>query len=582
MIGHRLVTRLTGKRIPIAVAVTAFVLALPSLRLGLSIDDHWHRAMLTHDQRWIPAPRAPWDLFTFAKDGGAERSLVIDRGTLPWWINEDMHLSFFRPVSSLTHALDYALYPNSPGAMHLVSILWYVGLAYLTALLYRRIFTRTNAAPWIAGLAALMYAIDGSHGLPVGWIANRNAVIAAVFAFGAFSAYVAKRSVLSAVLLALAFGSGESAAGILAYFFAHAAWIDDRPRGERVRALVPTAVVTVAWMIVHTVGHHGVTGSSLYLDPKSDPLGFLGNLVHLPLLAGTELGAPAPDVYPFVPFAAKAFFMTFALVVVAAALFGGRHLLASSHPRSKEARFFLAAGLLALVPTCSVMPSARLLLIASFGLIGFLAMLAEETSAAARRYVFWAIGLRLVLSPFVFTAHEHEMVFMAGRIDSYAVNLPDDPAVVDKRLVMLNAPDAMFSYYMVVNRNYRGRPAPSTILTLAGGYRDVTVTRTGERTLVVKVDEGFYRRGTDLLFRTHREITPVGKRIETTDFVVTTTHALPDGVIDEARYDLREPLESPHWIFTEWRGGALEVVKPLAIGESRALRGIPMLSDVMR
>jgi hypothetical protein len=136
----------------------------------------------------------------------------------------------------------------------------------------------------------------------------------------------------------------------------------------------------------------------------------------------------------------------------------------------------------------------------------------------------------------------------------------------------------MFSYYMLVGRGYRGEPAPSTMLTLAGGYRDVTVTRTDERTLVVHVDEGFYRRGTDLLFRRLDEKTPVGKRIETSDFVVTTTHALPDGVIDEARYELREPLESPHWLFVEWHGGPLEPITPPAIGETRTLRGIPMLS----
>jgi hypothetical protein len=359
-------------------------------------------------------------------------------------------------------------------------------------------------------------------------------------------------------------------------------WVDDRPRGEKVRALVPTAVVTAAWVVVHAAGNYGVRGSTLYVDPKTDPVDFLGNLVHLPILAGAELGAPTPDLYPFVPFGAKAFLMTFALVMIAAALLGARRLLASSHPRSKMARFFLASGLLSLVPTCSVIPSARLLLIASFGLIGFLAMLAEETTKAAQRYVVWAIGVRLVLSPFVFTVHEHQMVLTAAHIDSFAANLPLDPAIADKRLVMLNAPDAMFAYYMVVNRNHRGEPAPSTLLALAGGYRDVTVTRTDERTLVVKVDEGFYRRGTDLLFRTHREITPVGKRIETSDFVVTTTHALPDGVIDEARYELREPLESPHWIFTEWHGGSLEPIKPPAIGESRTLRGTPMLSAAMR
>jgi hypothetical protein len=577
MIGHRLVTRLAGRRTPIAVATLAFVLALPSLRLGLSLDDHWHRAMLQHDATWLPATRAPWDLFTFASSGGTERALVIERGIVPWWIGERMHLSFFRPVSSLTHALDYALFPDSPGAMHLVSVLWYAMLVYLAAVLYRRLLGRTSAAPWIAGLASLMYAIDGSHGLPVGWLANRNAVVAAVFALGTLYAHDAKRPLLSAALLALAFGSGESAAGVLAYLAAHAVFLDARPGATKVRAFVPHAVVTLAWAFVHAAGNYGVRGSALYVDPKTDPLGFLGNLVHLPLLAGAELGAPTPDLYPFVPFGAKAFFLTFALVVVAAALFGGRKLLARSHPRAKEARFFLAGGVLALVPTCSVVPSARLLLIASFGLVGFVAMLAEETNEAARRYVVWAVGVRLVLSPIVFTLHEHQMVLMSARIDSFAATLPTDPAVADKRLVMLNAPDAMFSYYMLVGRGYRGEPAPSTMLTLAGGYRDVTVTRTDERTLVVHVDEGFYRRGTDLLFRRLDEKTPVGKRIETSDFVVTTTHALPDGVIDEARYELREPLESPHWLFVEWHGGPLQPITPPAIGETRTLRGIPML-----
>lgn len=577
MSGHRLVTRVANGATPIAVTLAAVVLALPSLRLGLSLDDHWHRAMLQSDLKWIPVARAPWDLFTFAKYGSTERAQIVDKGMLPWWISERMHLAFFRPVSSLTHALDYVLFPDSPALMHLVSVLWYAGLAYLAALLYRRLFGRTNAAPSIAGLAALVYAIDGTHGLPVGWLANRNAVVAAVFAFAALYAHDAKRPFLSAALLALAFGSGESASGILAYFAAHAVFLDERPRAARVRALVPTTVVTLGWMIIHSVGHYGVTGSTLYLDPKSDPLGFVANLVNVPILAGAELGAPTPDLYPFVPFAAKAFLMTFALVVIAAALYAGRRLLARSHPRSRLARFFLAAGVLALVPTCSVIPSARLLLVASFGLVGFLAMLAEEQTKAARRYVFWAVGVRLVLSPFMFTVHEHQMAITAGRIDSFATTLPRDPAVADKRLVLLNAPDAMFSYYMIVNRGSRGEAAPSTMLTLAGGYRDVTITRTDERTLVVRVAEGFYRRHTDLLFRTLKEVTPVGKRIETTDFTVTATHALPDGVIDEARYELREPLESPHWLFAEWRGGALEVITPPAIGETKTLRGIPML-----
>jgi hypothetical protein len=578
MTGHRLVTRLADRRTPIAVTILAFVLALPSLRLGLSMDDLFHRAILQHDRTWLPATRAPWDLFSFAKGGGAERAAIIDKGMLPWWISEDIHVAFFRPVSSLSHVLDYALFPSSPAMMHLVSVLWYAGLAYLAAVMYRRFLGRTNAAPWICGLAALLYAVDGTHGLPVGWLANRNALIAAVFALAALQAHDAKRPFVSALLLALALGSGESAVAILAYFAAHAVFLDERSWAEKAKAFVPAAVITVAWAINHRIGGWGVRGSSLYFDPKHSPLGFLTNLTHLPILAGAELGAPTPDLYPFVPFAARAFFMTCALAVIAAALFAGRHLLARSHPRSKEARFFLVSGIVALVPACSTMPSARLLLISGFGLVGFLAMLAEEQTKAARRYLAWAVGVRLLLSPIVFTIHEHQMALTSGRVDTFGATIPMDPSVEDKRLVLFNAPDAMFAYYMIANRVMRDEPAPHTLLTLAGGYRDVTVTRTGERTLVVRVAEGFYRRDTDLLFRSLDEVTPVGSQIATTDFTVTTTHALPDGVIDEARYDLREPLESPHWLFMEWHGKALVPATLPAMGETRTLRGIPMLS----
>jgi hypothetical protein len=95
---------------------------------------------------------------------------------------------------------------------------------------------------------------------------------------------------------------------------------------------------------------------------------------------------------------------------------------------------------------------------------------------------------------------------------------------------------------------------------------------------VVRANEGLYRRQTDLIFRSLTEITPVGKRVDIGgDCVVTATHALPDGVIDEARYELAEPLESSRWLFMEWHGGALEPARLPAIGETRTLAGTPML-----
>lgn len=565
--------RLAKAHMPIGMAILAFVLGLPSLRLGLAMDDRWHRAMLQHDLRWIPATRAPWDLFTFVRGDAAERAVVLEKGMLPWWISEDLRVSFFRPVASISHALDHWLWPSSPAVMHVHSLLWYVGLVALASVLYRRLLRATSAAPWIAGLAGLLYAVDGTHGLPVGWIANRNALLAATFALGALLAHDARRPIIAAALLALGLGSGESAVGVLGYYAAHFFFLDDRPRYEKLRAVAPSAVVAVAWAVVHHVGRYGVRGSSLYVDPKHEPLGFLANLVHLPLLAGAELGAPTPDLYMFVGTRGKAFFLGFALVVVVAALFAGRALLR----RSKEARFFLAGGTLALIPACSVMPAARLLMIAGFGLVGFLAMLAEEPGKAARRYVWWAVVVRLVLSPIVFTAQEHGMVIMANRVDTFGEGIPRDPSVVDKRLVLLNAPDTAFAYYMTVDRRERDEPVPHRMLIVAGGYRDVTITRVDDRTLDVKAAEGFYRQHTDLLFRTLGEVTPVGKRYVMSDCVITTTHALPDGVIDEARYEFSEPLESAHWLVMESRGGRVLPATIPKVGETRTLAGTPLL-----
>jgi len=564
---------LAMKSMPLVMAVVAFMLGLPSLRLGLAMDDRWHRAMVLHDPRWIPAARAPWDLFTFVSGDSNERALILEKGIVPWWISEDLKVSFFRPIPSLLHALEYRFFPETPWLMHVDSLLWYAAVTALAAVLFRRVIGRAGMEPWIAGLAALIYAVDGTHGLPVGWLANRNALVAGAFGLGALLAHDMRRPFASASLLGLALGSGESATGILAYYAAHAMFLDERPRRERTRALLPAIVVIVAWAVIHRVGDYGVRGSNLYLDPMHEPAGFLGSVLDLPVLAGAELGAPTPDLYPFVTLPSKVILFAVAALACTCAVLSGLPLLR----RSREARFFLAGGLLALLPSCSTIPAARLLTIASFGLVGFLAMVVMETSKLASRYTWWAVKARLVLSPIVFMVHLHQMAIMDHMVEGGAAGVPRTDDVKDKTLVLVNSPDTAFAYYVLVNRIERGEPSPVKMLTLAGGYRDVTITRVDERTLVVRVSEGFYRRGTDLLFRSLREVTPVGKQMGTSECLITTTHALPDGIIDEARYELAEPLESSHWLFMQQRGGALEPFRLPAIGETRILPGTPML-----
>jgi hypothetical protein len=96
-----------------------------------------------------------------------------------------MRTVFFRPIASLSRAFDWLVLGEHPWAMHLHSVLWYGLLVAVAAALYRRLLGST----WAAGLAALLYAVDDAHGVPVGWLANRNGLCAAVFGLLAVGAY---------------------------------------------------------------------------------------------------------------------------------------------------------------------------------------------------------------------------------------------------------------------------------------------------------------------------------------------------------------------------------------------------------
>src|SRR5262249_38282925 len=123
---------------PCSAVLAAFVLSLPALRVGLFTDDFWHRAALLRERNVLSASGGPLSLFTFASGEPAAHSRALESGAFPWWTDPDIRIVFFRPISSLTHALDYALWPSSPAAMHFHSIVWYLLVVVLAGALYRR------------------------------------------------------------------------------------------------------------------------------------------------------------------------------------------------------------------------------------------------------------------------------------------------------------------------------------------------------------------------------------------------------------------------------------------------------------
>ena len=130
---------LRARRLPITLGALSILLALPSLWAGWVMDDHFHRMKLTRADRLPEVFDASWDMFRFM-DGDVERTVrMMDFGSLPWWTYPKIVAQFWRPVTTLTHRIDYQLWPESPVLMHAQSLLWFGALTFAVTVLYRRL-----------------------------------------------------------------------------------------------------------------------------------------------------------------------------------------------------------------------------------------------------------------------------------------------------------------------------------------------------------------------------------------------------------------------------------------------------------
>ena len=587
----RLRSWLSSPRAPTAIVLLAVLVGLPSLAGGLAVDDHWHKIMLTPDPAWSRLTKPWYELFSFY-DGNVERThRILDLGLSPWWTDPEIRLAFFRPVTAVTHVLDYALWPSHPWMMHAHSLVWLAALVAVATWAYRRLLPG-----WAGGLAALLFALDHNHGIPIAWIANRNSLVAGVFAIAALGTYDvavrAKRAAPlwtlgSALLLALALGSGESAVATLGYLVAYAVVLDTRALRARLVSLAPHASVTAVWTLLYRVGGFGAHGSGIYIEPARDPLAF-GSAVakHLPMLLASELGAPTPDLYAFVPLVAKVAFVTGALLFLA----WSASAIVRVWRVDPVARFLVLGSVLATLPGCATFPSSRLLVVPGFGLLGLVALVAANVADEAawvprsgvsrrlvRSFAIWACGGHLVLSPVALQVTMQQLPMLNRVIARLGADLPTAPSPTVKRILLLNVPDAVFAPYFFLGRSSEVSTAaprlPAPILTMATGARDLDLRRTDEHTVVMRVESGFYRVATELVTRTEAVPMHVGDTLALTDVTVEVLAVAPDGVPTEASFRFAESVDAEAYLWERWSGEKLVAVRPPAIGAHVAIPG---------
>ena len=367
---------LTHRRFPIVVTVLAALVMVSALSGGWQLDGHFQRSRILGY-----GDANPIQIFVPYDGNRLHNQQQMEFGTLPWWASRDLHMAFLRYASTML--LDYRLWPNHPALMHLHSLLWLSAVVLAAALLYREVL----GATWVAGLAALLYALDGAHAVPTAYLADRNALIACCFGFFSILTLIRWRQHgrrrdrwLSVLMLALALSAGEMGVATAAYLFSYALVLDRGTIVAKMRRLIPHAGVLGAWALIYRVGNFGSSGSGYYLDPLRDPVGFTAGFCQRAafLLMGQWTPIPAElglVVAPGTVGALELRVFSIAVIALLAALFIPLTV------RDRVARFWGVGVLLSLIPIAAVGPENRLLGFVGLGSMGLLAQSAQAAFA---------------------------------------------------------------------------------------------------------------------------------------------------------------------------------------------------------
>jgi hypothetical protein len=330
------------------------VLLAPLLGSPRVSDDLFHIAWR---RGWLPTTRAAWDLFRFIDTG--ETALLRDGGVAPWFVDIDARGGMVRPLTSLSIALDIALFGDRPWPAHLHSLLWWAALVACALALLPKQTTTAARALVLCGFATSFVMVA-----PVGWIANRGVLMAGVFSLLAYRAALPQPLAFSLRALGLATLAGLCGEYSLCWTGLVVCLLlgGDGSLRERARGAATLAVPVVVIFVLGLSRGGGLSTAS-YLRPFDEPGRALSELLPRYLFHASQL--TSPWARPLVGDAA-------AHPAVALLLLVGAHLgvviLAWGARHDRVTRGAVPGMLAALVPVLVAPPNPRLLLPASLGL----------------------------------------------------------------------------------------------------------------------------------------------------------------------------------------------------------------------
>jgi hypothetical protein len=519
-------------------------------------------------------------MFRFASGDPPQNRELIERGVLlPWWSDPTLRIAFLRPLSGLTHALDFAYWPGSSRLMYAHSLVW-LGLMIAAAVsLYRRIEPDARLALG----AALLFAIDPAHGPAVGWLSSRNTLMATLFGLCAIAAWARGARGLSLICVAVSLLCGEVGICALAYLGCHTWILDPRPARARLVSLVPLLVVTVAWRSLHAASGFGARGSGAYLDPLYDGAAFLA---ALPGRYAGSLGAalslvPADSLFAGDPGHAS---VGRVAGIIALLVFGF-----AIRPFLRDdpvARFWASGSLLAALPLCAAPPNDRGLFFVGLGLNALLARLAlrffesRPAKLASGRLVgalaIACVGWHALARPIILALRSREVQALGRRTDGADRVLDSVPELERRTVVVLNPPRDIFASYVQLERKVRGASVARHWYWLSSVSSTLTVQRVAADALEVTREGGFFSTPLERLYRRDPTALEPGTSIDVDRFRAVVVASTGDGLPATVRFHFRVPLEHASFVFLAWHEGRYVRVAPPGLGQTLTFEWQPL------
>jgi hypothetical protein len=595
----------------VIVLIVAILLYTPFLFSGFFQDDYGFRVQFSPDvykKGNVPEEvmrNSPLNLYGFSWDSSTRFSIMQDMGLVPWWASDQIKTNFFRPLSSLTLAFDYSLWPDTPLLMHIHSLLWFCLLILLAYQLYRSV----SGSAVVAGIGILLLVVDDVFTGPAGWISNRHAVIAMVFSVLCVWLYhqgVSKRKWLyiagACGVYVLALLASEMGLVTFAYLFAYLLVLDRDKWLGRVKRIVPFVLITVVWRLAYTELGYGASGTLLYIDPILNPVDFITQLLtRFPLLLFSAVGLPVVE-------ALLAFSPQGAGVLAAVSLIPLALLALATYPvlKTHRASAFWVIGLLgAVIPLVSGIPQNRNLGLVSLGVMGLAGQLLVDVANARKtgplttfQLVLLKIAtpllliLYLIVSPIVVISNPASTRTMAED-QAQVADFGRDPELSQQHLYVVNPPGTMIYIAGMLQRLFTDEPFPASINYLSSGFTPVHIERVGARTIVVTPEGGYtplpgpitddatgmvthvhlenVYRALDENFYNPRNPMQVGQVVALSEVTVEVTEMTGDGRIAQAAFTFAHPLEDNRYIWLLWDEdtSTYERVQMPPVGETR-------------